>query len=52
VLCELEDVLKQQILNQFARLGKQSVTVDGKQVDLTDPNLDIEALYAAGAEMR
>lgn len=52
VLSELEDTLKRQILNQFARLGKSSVMLNGKQVDLRDPNLNLEELLAAGIDLR
>lgn len=52
IMSELENTLKDQILSKFARLGKTNVTVNGKQIDLQDPNLDIEELIAAGIDTR
>lgn len=49
---ELEDALKRQILNQFQRLGRSTVTLNGKTVDLTDPNIRLDELLAAGIDLR
>ena len=51
-MCELESALKNQILSKFARLGKTNVMVNGRQVDLSDPDLNIEELLAAGVDLR
>lgn len=52
ILSQLEDALKRQILSQFARLGKTNVMLNGKTVDLQDPNLNLEELLAAGIDLR
>lgn len=52
ILCELEDILKRQILSQFERLGKSSIMLNGKPVDLLDPDLKLEDLLAAGIDIR
>lgn len=52
ILSQLEDALKKQILSQFARLGKTNVMLNGKTVDLQDPNLNLEELLAAGIDLR
>ena len=51
-MSELEATLKNQILNKFARLGKTNVMLNGKQLDLSDPELDIDELLAAGVDLR
>ena len=52
ILSELEAALKNQILSRFAKLGKTNVVLNGRQVDLSDPNLDIEELLAAELDLR
>ncbi|XP_067931708.1 cytosolic carboxypeptidase 2-like [Watersipora subatra] len=51
IMSELEATLKNQILNKFARLGKTNVMLNGKQLDLSDPELDIDELLAAGVDL-
>lgn len=52
ILSELEDTLKHQILSRFARLGKTNVMLNGRSVNLMDPDINFDELLAAGVDLR
>lgn len=52
ILRELEEALRSQILSCIARLGRSHVVINGKQVDVNDPNLRLDQLITAGLDLR